>query len=266
MGKTKTAFIEGGSDTKLSGEAKYKKKQLEKDSKKSKAVGGVDTKGGQRVSEVTAGPVFSETETTTETNLKPKRVRGKKILASKTMIDRNKFYNISEALELVRASSYSKFDGTVELHGTVKKDDLNVSVALPNPFGKAKKVEVADEKTIEALSAGKIEFDVLLSTPDMMPKLVQFAKLLGPKGLMPNPKNGTIIKDVASAKNYAGDKLVIKTEKKAPLIHVAVGKLSQDDRSLLANLDSVISALGPRQLVKAYLTASMSPSVRLKVQ
>ncbi|MFC1649878.1 hypothetical protein ACFL2C_04180 [Patescibacteria group bacterium] len=273
MGKTKTAVISGAPDEKVSGEEKYKAKQAQKESQSAQAgkktvIKGVGLKGGERVSTVEGGPILEEKTSTDDAPKKVKVVkqRGKKIIALKTKIDRSKLYNLPEAIELVKKTSYTNFDGTIELHGTVKKSGLSVSVELPYSFGKSKKIEVADDKTVTKLEKGKVDFDVLLATPEMMPKLVPFAKLLGPKGLMPNPKNGTLIKDTKSAKNFSAEKLTIKAEKKTPLIHVSVGKVSQKDKEILANLEAVIKAMGPRQLVKANLCATMSPSVKLKIQ
>jgi len=262
MGKTKTATIEG-SETQVSGEEKYKQKQLAKETKKAK-VKGVGLKGGERVAAVSGDIIVEETIATTP-SAKRERTRGKKIVHLRSKVDRNRLYPPADALKLIREVSYSKFDATVELHATTKKGDLNISVSLPHPFGKSKKVEMASEKTIDNLSKGKIDFDILLATSDMMPKLVQFAKLLGPKGLMPNPKNGTLIKDANQAKQFEADKITIKTEKKAPLIHVSLGKLSQTDKEILANLETVIKAVGIGQFERAFISATMSPSVKLKI-
>jgi large subunit ribosomal protein L1 len=115
------------------------------------------------------------------------------------------------------------------------------------------------------LEAGKVEFDVLLATPDMMPKLVKFARLLGPKGLMPNPKNGTVIKSAKDADKFSASTLNIKTEKKAPLIHTTVGKVSMDEKQLAENAQAIISAIGSRKIRKAYLSATMTPSVKVAI-
>ncbi len=173
--------------------------------------------------------------------------------------------NTTDAIKEVKSKAHAKFDETMELHATVRKQGLSVQVALPYASGKTKKIEVADEDTIKKLETGKVDFDILLSTAEMMPKLVKFAKILGPKGLMPNPKNGTIIKSAADAKNFSGNTKTIKTEKDTPLVHTTFGKVSQKEEELNKNLDAILEALGKKQIVKASIKATMSPSVKLSV-
>lgn len=227
-------------------------------------------KGGQRIKMVEveeATPVTEETAEKKETKrVVVEKVRGKNYKEAKKKIKAGEAYPLTEAIKLVKETSYSKFDGTFEAHLVVKKTGLSANVSLPHSFGKAKKVEVATEETIKALAAGKIGFDVLLSTPEMMPKLVPFAKLLGPRGLMPNPKNGTLIKDVKNAKDFSSDNLILKTEREAPLIHLSFGKVSQKDSELKENLEMVLKALGgQKQIIKGYIKSTMSPAVRIAV-
>lgn len=191
--------------------------------------------------------------------------RGKKYISTRSKIDTNKLYSISDAVGLVKETAYAKFDAAVELHLVVKKEGVNVNVALPHSSGKQKKVEIADEATVEKLKAGKIDFDILLATADMMPKLVPFAKTLGPKGLMPNPRNGTLIKDKSAIKNFSGNSVNIKGERKAPLVHTVAGKVSQKNEELEANIGAIINAMGPKQVQKAYLSSTMGPSVKLVI-
>lgn len=256
MGKTKTIVVSGEPDT----------KKGKKDGSKKKAIKGVGLKGGERVATVEAGPV-SEEESTQKTakSRRKSRVRSKKYKDAKAKIDSSKIYTLEEAIGLVKDTSYSKFDGSIELHLIVKKDGLSATVILPHWAGKEKKIEVASEETVKKLKAGKVDFDVLLATPDMMPKLVPFAKLLGPKGLMPNPKNGTLIKKASDAKNFAAESITIKTEKKAPIIHTVVGKVSQKDAELIANTKAIINALNPKQILKSYMKATMGPSVKVEI-
>ena len=99
-----------------------------------------------------------------------------------------------------------------------------------------------------------------------MAKLVPFARLLGPKGLMPNPKNGTLITDPKKVKSFSASTKTIKTEKEAPLIHTVVGKNSQDDKEIEENIEAVFKVLGGgRQIVRAFLKSTMSPSVKLQL-
>lgn len=193
------------------------------------------------------------------------KTRGKKFQVARKKVDRNKLYPLKEAVSLVKNTSVSSFDGTVELHLVVRKEGLTTSVELPHSTGKTKKIEVADDKTIEKLKEGKVNFDVLLATADMMPKLVPFARLLGPKGLMPNPKNGTIIKSAKDAEKFDADKLTLKTEKKAPVIHTIAGKVSMKDEQIIENVEAIFNAITTRQIQKAYLAASMGPSVKVEI-
>jgi large subunit ribosomal protein L1 len=123
----------------------------------------------------------------------------------------------------------------------VKKPGLSAQITLPFSAGRTKKVEVANDKTIEKLQTGKVDFDILLATADMMPKLVPFARVLGPKGLMPNPKNGTLIKSLKEAEKFSGNSVSLKTEKDKPLVHTTVGKLSQKDDELIKNTETILN-------------------------
>jgi large subunit ribosomal protein L1 len=253
MGKTKTAIVSGEPETK-------------KEDKKKKTISGVGLKGGERIKTVEAGPIIKPEEEKKEKTKKRKaKTRGKKWQVAKAKIDKTKLHPLEEAVKLACETSYSTFDGTVELHLVTRKESLNQQVELPFSAGATKRVEVASEKTIKALKEGKINFDILLATPAMMPKLVPFAKLLGPKGLMPNPKNGTLIKNEKEVKNFSGNKIVVKSERKAPLIHTTVGKVSQKEKELVANAQAILTAIGPHQIVKGYLKATMGPAVKLAI-
>lgn len=226
-------------------------------------------KGGQRVTMVDAAPV---TESPAESNVSGnkklvERVRGKKYKEAKGKFDHEKYFSAKDAVKMVKDSSYSKFDGTMEMHIAVKKTGTNVQVNLPYQAGKVKKVEIADENTIAKLKEGKVDYDILVATQAMMPKLVPFARVLGPKGLMPNPKNGTLVMDEKQAKNFSTGSVTLKTEKEAALIHTVVGKNSQTDEEIVANIEAVLKALGgSKQVVKAFVKSTMSPSVRLLVK
>lgn len=264
MGKTKTAFV---SETKVEGKTsaeKYAEKKAKREAEKAKATPQEEVKEiatDEKVEEVIETPVAPvKKQETTE------KQRGKKYLESKSKINKQVFYKLPEAIKLVKEASYSEFDGTMELHLVLKKSGTNVNCTLPFSAGKQKKIEIADEKTIEKLKAGKIDFDVLLATADMMPKLVMFARLLGPKGLMPNPKNGTVIKSEKDAQKFGGNTINLKTEKEAPLLHTSFGKVSQKDEELIKNAETIINTLGgSKQIVRAFMKSTMSPSVKLSV-
>ncbi|MFZ5932634.1 MAG: 50S ribosomal protein L1 [Patescibacteria group bacterium] len=255
MGKTKTAFV---------GETVEEPKKKRKEEPKKVHLAGL--KGGQRIKVVEAGPLPEEAakEAPEKKKAKKARVRSKKYQEAKAKVRPGELYPLEAAIKLVKETSYSAFDGTVELHLVVKKVGASAKVTLPFSFGKERKIEVATEATIKKLEAGKIDFDVLLATPEMMPKLVPFAKILGPRGLMPNPKTGTLISDAKKAANFAGNTLNLKTEKEAPLIHTIVGKVNQDAQELTQNTLAILQALGgSKQIVKAYLKATMGPAIRV---
>lgn len=257
MGKTKTAFV--GSEDSTKKESKRPKEKAEK-------VHIAGLKGGQRVKAIEVEPIVTEDvkEESKSKKVKTQKVRGKAYQQNRSLVA-DKKYAVPEALDLLRKIAYAKFDETVELHLVVRKDNLNISTTLPHSTGKTKKVEVANEETVKKLAAGIVDFDVLLATADMMPKLVAFARVLGPRGMMPNPKNGTLIKSEADAKKYSADSMTIKTEKSAPLVHLAVGKLSMKDKELSENVNAVLDTVGRKQILKAFLKSSMSHSIKLSV-
>ena len=262
MGKMKTAEV---------GENKNKEKSEKAHKAEAEKVHLAGLKGGQRVKMVDA-EVPAVTESVEGEAVKKggrkvvEKVRGKKYAESKKKFDNVKTYSITEAIKLVKETSYSKFDGTVELHMIVKKAGISAQVTLPHQAGKAKKVEIATDATIEKLKSGKVDFDILVATPEIMPKLVPFARLLGPKGLMPNHKNGTLIPDAKKAQGFSTGTVTLKTEKEAPLIHTVVGKVSQDSTQLAENLEAIYRAFGSgKQIEKAYIKATMGPSVKVKI-
>ena len=282
MGKTKTAFVAETPSEEKSSEEKYKEKKLKQAAKeaasgKKEKVHIAGLKGGQRIKMVEAevvapveqeAPASVEPGSTTARQGKPvkEKVRGKKYQEAKRRIKPGETYALSDAISLVKEASYSKFDGTFEAHLTVKKAGISANVALPYSFGREKKIEIASDATIKKLTSGKIEFDVLLATPEMMPKLVPFARLLGPKGLMPNPKNGTLISDIKRAKDFSTATLTLKTEREAPLVHTTFGKVSQKDTELKENLEVILKALGgSKQVLKGYIKSTMSPAVRISI-
>jgi len=267
MGKTKTAFIAGVEEEKKTSKQKYEEKRLKKKALEEDTNGEVGTTNVP--SEIPDSKSDQDSEVLAKSVEKSKKIveekrRGKKYLESKTKIDKSKNYSLQEAIVAVKQASYSKFDGTMEIHLIVKKVPTTVTVTLPNSFGKGKKIEVATDATLEKLSKGKIEFDVLLTTADFMPKLIPFARILGPRGLMPNPKNGTILKKASDSDKFSANTLNLKTEKEQPLIHTSFGKVSMEDKKLVENAESILKALS-KQTVKVYMKSTMSPSVKLSV-
>lgn len=191
-------------------------------------------------------------------------IRSKKYQAVKSRVDRTKNYPLKQAVELVMKTSYSKFAGTVIADMVVKDEKVSAEVAFPYSTGKTVKVAVVSDELIKSIEAGTIDFDILVTHPSFMPKLAKLAKVLGPKGLMPNPKNGTVTPDPEKrAKELSSGKTTVKTERKAPLIHAIVGKTNQEPKEIEANVDALIKAIGVAKITKAVISATMSPGVKI---
>lgn len=255
MGKKAVAII--GSEN----EEELRKKESVKREQKKLREHKVDKQPEPEVAAVALVPVIEEVK-----KVKISRIRSKPYQAAKSKVDVSKVYSISDAIKLLRDVSLTKFDATVELHLVLKETlPAGRQVELPHSTGKTRQVAIADEATIAKIEASKIDFDVLYASPEQMGKLVKFAKVLGPKGLMPNPKNGTIVADPASAIKKLSDKsVVLKTEKDAPLIHTIVGKLSAKDSELSANIKAILDAFEGK-LIKSVLKSTMSPAIKLAV-
>lgn len=193
-----------------------------------------------------------------------KKVRSEKYKTVVKLVDQNKTYTLKEALELLPKLKVAKFDETVELHVNTTETGISGTISLPHGSGKQVRVAIADDAVIESIQNGKIDFDILVATPQMMPKLARVAKVLGPKGLMPNPKNGTITdKPEEVAKKFIAGQMRYKTEAKNPIIHVSAGKMSFGDKKLSENITAMLSAVGISKIKKVVLKSTMSPAIRL---
>lgn len=197
------------------------------------------------------------------------KVRSKRYLEVIKMVEKNKLYDLKEAVGLVKKTSLTKFDGTVELHVGLnplslgEKKDFRTGVSLPHGTGKEVRVAIADDKIIDEITAGKINFDILVAHPSMMPKLAKVARVLGPKGLMPNPKTGTVSPDPEKrAKELTNGQVNIKTEPGNPMIHMPVGKVSFADKDITDNVKAVLDALGTK-VSKVTLSATMGPGIKV---
>lgn len=191
--------------------------------------------------------------------------RSKQYKAKKTKVE-NKSYSVSDAVALLKTISYGKTK-TVELHLNVKETGIRGELSLPHSTGKQIKVAIFTPEIEKEIKAGKINFDILLATPKDMGAVAPLARVLGPKGLMPSPKNGTITDDPEgrAKKLQAGATLSYKTEPKAPLMHLSLGVLTQPDSELIGNITTVLNAIGANKILAAHLKSTMSPSIRLEV-
>lgn len=222
--------------------------------------------------------------------------RGKKYQEMAKLVEKDKAYGLKEALELAIKTSPVKFDASVEIHARLGVDprqaDQNIRTTMVLPNGNGKTVRVAvfapedvcktalaagadvagDEEFVKQLEKGVIDFDVLISQPAYMPRLGKFARLLGPKGLMPNPKAGTVTMDVEKAvKEAKAGKVEYRVDKQA-IVHLGIGKVSFGADKLLENANAFLnslkaqkpSALKGTYVKSVYVTTSMGPSVQVE--
>ncbi len=198
---------------------------------------------------------------------------GTKYQAAVAKLNRDKKYKLAEALAILPTVQLTKFDETVELHINTNEKGISGNVVLPHGTGKTTRVAIANQTTdpegVEALVAtiagGQINFDVLIATPDAMPKLARVAKTLGPRGLMPNPKNGTVTpKPEEAAKKFQGGQMNFKTESKFPIMHLIVGKVSFGEEKLAANIKAAIGAIHKKNIKDITLKSTMSPGIKIE--
>lgn len=195
------------------------------------------------------------------------RVRGKKYLAAKKVAQTGKKLKLVDAIELLKKVKYASFDESVDVHMNVVKTGLRGEVELPHSTGKSVRVAIVNDTVLDQLAENKIEFDILITHPSFMPKLARFAKLLGPKGLMPNPKAGTISPNPEEvAKKFMKGTLRWKTEPKFPILHQMVGKLSYDTSKLAENAQALINAVGKPNIKNVFVASSMGPSVEIEIE
>ncbi len=222
--------------------------------------------------------------------------RGKKYQEAFKLVEKGKAYTLKEAIELAIKTSPVKFDAALEAHVRLGVDprqaDQNIRTTLVLPNGNGKTVRVAvfapldvckaakaagadiaeDEEFLKQLDKGEINFDILISTPAYMPKLGKYARLLGPKGLMPNPKAGTVTMDVEKAvKESKAGKVEYRVDKQA-IVHIGLGKVSFGSDKLLENANTFVDslkAMKPASLKGTYvksvfITTTMGPSISVE--
>jgi len=218
-----------------------------------------------------AAPVDSDAKPSESKRLKKEKFvkvksLSKRVSENRKMVSKSQTYPLDKAVTLLTQFKTGKFDETVELHVNVREQGMPGTLKLPHGSGKTLRIKVADDDLLSAIENGKIDFDVLVATPDMMPRLAKVARVLGPKGLMPNPKNGTVTTNPDEAvKKLSGGEMRFKTESKAPVIHLIIGKLSFGDKKIMENAQATIDAIGSNKIKSAILTSTMSPGIRLQI-
>ena len=181
-------------------------------------------------------------------------------------VDKKKIYSLTDGLSLLEKLQRGKFDETVELHLNTVSTGISGNVTLPNGTGKKTRVAVANDALISEIEKGVINFDILVADPSMMPKLAKVARILGPRGLMPNPKNGTISpKPEEVVKKYEGGQISFKTEAKFPILHLTVGKVSFGSKKLEENIDTLVKAVKKTNIRNATLKSTMSPGIKVNL-
>ncbi|MBI3952769.1 MAG: 50S ribosomal protein L1 [Candidatus Doudnabacteria bacterium] len=222
---------------------------------------------------------------------------GKRIENAKKEIEANKIYSVEEAIGLAKKTATTKFIGNIEVHIRLgidpKKTEQTVrgTVSLPHGTGKTKRIGafVTEAKEKEAVAAGaavvggdeliksiketeKIDFEIAVAEPAMMPKLAQIAKILGPRGLMPNPKTGTVSADVGKIiKEYAAGKTEFKNDDSGNL-HMTIGKTNFDEKQLAENFKAFLDAVKackPTETKKEFIQgltvhSTMGPAIKVK--
>jgi len=220
---------------------------------------------------------------------------GKKYAEAKKSVDAMKAYSLEEGIALLKKVNYAKFDATVNIaiktNANPKYNDqmIRSTTILPNGTGKTKKVAVfigddriaeakkagadiaGSENLLQAIKAGKFDFDVLITTPDHIRDLAPVAKALGPKGLMPSPKAGTVAVDIEQAiKEVKLGKVEFRLDKTGN-IHLGVGKISFDNKKLIENIQALMKSIEESKpagvkgklIKKVVISSTMSPAIML---
>lgn len=231
--------------------------------------------------------------------VKPARSRlerqGKKFRKAAELVEKDKAYDLAEAVKLAQKSSITKFDATVELHIRLGVDprhaDQNIRDNLVLPAGTGKTIRVAVladvddaaaatkagadiagiDEVLKDLDKGQINFDTLIATPSQMAKLGKYARTLGPRGLMPNPKSGTVTTDVANAVQQAKAGRVEYRVDSTGIVHLGIGKVSFTEQQLTDNLQAVLTSIRSNKPASvkgnyfkaAHLSTTMGPSISL---
>ena len=220
---------------------------------------------------------------------------GKKYIAAKKLVDPKKVYSVAEAVDLAKKTSTTKFDSSIDIaiklnvDTTKAEQQLRGTMTLPHYFGKVSRILVIDDsitfeqakmagadffggdEKIAEVKDGWLDFDVLITTPKFMPKIRKWGKVLGPKGLMPNPKLGTVTTDVLKTiKEFKGGKSTYRTDTYGN-VHMIVGKASAANEKIIENIDALISFIKTKRpwtvkgeyIKSIYISSSMGPSIKV---
>lgn len=203
--------------------------------------------------------------------------------------EKSKKYPLAEAIDLAKQTSYSKFDGSLEMHLSTNAKNIRGLISLPFASGKKLKIlafgppslkasdgqgkeleelgaEIGDDEKLNEIIRGVTGFDVIVTTAEWMPKLARAAKVLGPRGLMPSPKNGTITSDLKKAvTEIQSGKVEYKTQKDSQVIHLTLGKVSQPTDEVVQNTKILFNAIGKTRIKKAVISPSMGIGVKVEL-
>lgn len=257
MGKVRVKSF--GNEEEERQQAEEAKARVEAKKEKQRADAGVQE-------ETTLAPTEEKEEkkAVKKTTPSTKKSKGKKYLEKAEKVETAKLYKLTEALTLLPEVTYTSFDGTVELHINTNETGVSGAMTLPHGTGKQMRVAIATEEIIAEIEGGNINFDILLSEPMMMAKLAKVAKILGPRGLMPNPKNGTVHPNpTEAAKKFEAGQMNYKTEAKFPLLHLTVGKVSFGNEKLADNIKFAVSSVQKKNIKSLTLKSTMSPGIKL---
>jgi large subunit ribosomal protein L1 len=224
---------------------------------------------------------------------RPPKVRSKRYKGLLDLIDKSKVYPATEAVEILQKTANAKFDSSFEAHVNLglsaekSEHQIRTLVSLPHKVGKKIKIliftnkskeeikklgaEIGTETSLKEIGKGKVDYDKIIADSTWMPKLAKVAKVLGPKGLMPNPKSGTVTEEpLKTVKEFSGGKVELKTEK-FPIIHVQIGGAGFKPSQIKENLETVMSAINEakpegfkKALIKSiYISSTMGPSIKV---
>lgn len=282
MGRPRIKVIDTAIDTEKAEKLEKKELKLSKESEES-------VKTEAKEAKATTKKGASSTRKT-----RKQKVRSKRYKSLLEGMDKSKDYPISEAIDIMKKTANTKFDSSLEVNINLnidpsKSDQLiRKSINLPHGSGKTIRVlvfggnskglknawvDVGTDATIEKIGNGNVEAEKIVATPEWMPKLTKVAKILGPKGLMPNPKSGTVTENPEKLiQDLQGGMIEVKTEKSA-IIHIIVGKVSLPKEKLEENIKTVTAELRKskpeslkKELIKSiYLSSTMGPSVKVNL-